>query len=107
MKICCIYRIRNLVNNKSYIGKSTNFESRKKSHINLLRNNSHDNRYLQFAFNKYGEINFKFEIILKLSDNIKNEEISLYERNLIDVYGSFYNRYGYNLTKNGKVIEFQ
>ena len=59
-----IYGIRNKVNNKIYVGKTgMNFGDRWDSHKALLRNNKHDNPYLQNAWNKYGEQNFEFIVI--------------------------------------------
>jgi group I intron endonuclease len=58
-----IYRIRNLVNNKCYIGSSKNINRRWHRHKCGLRNNHHENVILQRAWNKYGEENFVFEVI--------------------------------------------
>ena len=55
-----IYKITNLKNGKFYIGSSLSFESRKKRHLNSLRNKTHHNIYLTRAFEKYGEESFEF-----------------------------------------------
>ncbi len=60
-----IYKITCLKNNKIYIGKSTNIHSRLKSHLNSLKRKEHINIKMQNDFNKFGESNFKFEIIKK------------------------------------------
>lgn len=63
-KICGIYKIVCLVNNKAYIGQTVNnFGDRRDSHFAKLRGNYHDNAELQSDWNKYGEENFRFEII--------------------------------------------
>ena len=63
-----IYGIKNLVNNKIYIGKTgMNFGDRWDSHKSLLRNNKHDNQYLQNAWNKYGAESFDFIIVEECS----------------------------------------
>ena len=60
-----VYHILNLVNNKFYIGSTATlgFIGRWKTHRNQLRINKHPNPHLQSAWNKYGELQFKFEII--------------------------------------------
>lgn len=60
MKICGIYVITNKINSKRYVGQSKDIEDRWNGHKNLLRKNKHDNRHLQWAWNKYGEENFEF-----------------------------------------------
>jgi group I intron endonuclease len=58
-----IYQIRNLENNKIYVGSAVDFTRRTSWHKCRLNKNKHYNDYLQRAWNKYGEENFKFEII--------------------------------------------
>ena len=74
-----IYKIINIVNEKFYIGSARNFDIRKKTHLYTLRNNKHANEYLQLSFNKYGEINFKFQILeeCKLEELISREQYYL------------------------------
>lgn len=57
-----IEKITNLANNKLYIGSSESLYSRMRTHRNLLRRNAHQNRYLQHAWNKYGEKAFQFDV---------------------------------------------
>ncbi len=58
-----VYRITNLINNKSYIGSSIKIDKRFNVHKCLLLGNKHHCKHLQNAVNKYGFENFKFEII--------------------------------------------
>lgn len=58
-----IYKITNILNDKCYIGSSTNLKKRLNRHLNLLKNNKHFSIYLQNSWNKYGEKNFTFEVI--------------------------------------------
>ena len=79
-----IYAIKNLINNKVYIGQTgENFLRRYLHHDWKLRNNSHDNEHLQRAFNKYGSDNFVFEIV-EIVDN--SEELNELEIFYIDKY---------------------
>lgn len=62
-KVCGIYTITNIVNGKMYIGYTNDLYTRGKKHLSELRNKEHNNPYLQNSFNKYGEQNFKFEVL--------------------------------------------
>lgn len=66
-----IYRIRNLKNGKLYIGSAKNLKIRYRSHRNDLKRQKHHSIILQRAWNKYGENNFIFEVIEKVS-NLEN-----------------------------------
>jgi len=58
-----IYKILNIINNNIYVGSSKNIYKRWNRHKKELNKNIHSNTFLQRAWNKYGEKNFKFEII--------------------------------------------
>lgn len=60
-----IYQIRNIINNKIYVGSSSNLNRRKDNHFKSLIKGNHHSKYLQNSFNKYGVINFVFEILAK------------------------------------------
>ncbi len=57
-----VYKIRNKLNNKRYVGSTNNFEKRWADHRKSLRNGD-NSPYLQNAFNKHGEDNFVFEVV--------------------------------------------
>lgn len=84
---CGIYQIRNLITNDLYIGQSINLDNRKINHFWKLRNVLHYNLHLQNAFNKYGEENFIFEILLYCEPN----ELTYYEQALVDKWKPSYN----------------
>jgi len=63
-----IYKIVCKNNNKFYIGSSTNINKRLNDHVGLLKRNKHSNTYLQDAWNKYGEKNFRYEIVETIHD---------------------------------------
>lgn len=58
-----IYKITCIANGKIYIGSTNNFDTRWREHRRKLRLNSHQNKYLQRAWNKYSEAAFTFEIV--------------------------------------------
>lgn len=64
-----IYCVLNTINNKVYIGQtSENFQRRYWHHRWKLQNNCHDNKYLQLSWNKNGGENFIFEVIEVVND---------------------------------------
>lgn len=77
-----IYKITNNVNGKFYIGSSQNISRRWYDHKRELRIQKHHNKYLQRAWNKYGEENFSFEIV----EECKVEELSDREQLYIEKY---------------------
>lgn len=94
-----IYQILNVVNNKKYIGLSRRpFEERKQEHLKNLKGNRHCNRYLQNAWNKYGEENFEFSILENVSLGILLEKEEFY----ITKLQTNNENYGYNLTSGGE-----
>jgi hypothetical protein len=81
-KLSGIYRIRNLTNDKIYIGSAFRFYDRFRVHLSRLNNNKHDNDHLQKSYNKYGKNNFIFEIIeLSTQENIYD-----LEKKYLDIY---------------------
>ena len=94
-KICGIYCIENLINGKRYVGQSIDIYSRWKNHIHSLNGNRSNNTLLQRAWNKYGEDNFKFQILEACAE----EDLDEKERAYINLYNSCEN--GYNIEDGG------
>lgn len=88
-----IYKITNLITNKVYVGSAINLYVRKNIHYSRLRNNKHENSYLQNAWNKDGVESFKFEVI-ELCDSSKLLE---WEQFYIDAYNACDRDCGYNI----------
>lgn len=63
-----IYKITNSVNGKFYIGSATSVARRWQKHRWCLERGIHENQKLQHAWNKYGAISFKCEVIELVSD---------------------------------------
>lgn len=94
-----IYRFRNKINNKSYVGQSLTIGKRIREHLCALNNPSH--QYLiHKSIIKYGIDSFEIEILstFEKKGDIKNI-LNLAEQIYIDFYDSFKN--GYNLTAGG------
>jgi len=58
-----IYRIRNILDDKRYIGGSVDIQQRWAAHLCTLRCGQHHNGHIQKAFDKYGEGAFVFEVL--------------------------------------------
>lgn len=97
----CIYCIKNISNDKIYIGSTKNYRARANEHSCDLRKNRHVNRHLQRSF-CLGN-NFEINIIEKIETLllIKKEE----------EYCSKYNTYdkavGYNMNKPSEMPTFK
>lgn len=63
-----IYKIRNVVNQKFYVGSTVQTKVRFRDHRRKLRTGKHHCAHLQAAWNKYGEDCFKFEIVEEVND---------------------------------------
>ena len=92
-----IYKITNIINKKYYIGSSINIEKRWKGHIRQLNNNTHYNKHLQRAWNKYKQKSFKFEILETIDIELKNT-LRKVEQKYIDSISDW--SMSYNICKN-------
>ena len=91
-----IYLIKNIINNKVYIGSSVNIDRRWVQHKQDLTSGKHHSIHLQQAWDKYGEQNFKFEIIEEVQ---KQEHLISYEQVYLEYYKSYEGDKGYNICK--------
>ena len=95
---CGIYMIQNKVNNKIYIGQAGDIKERWGNHKSTLRRNRHKNRHLQSSWNKYGESNFEFTILLECEES----DLNMYEEYYIFELMAYDPRVGYNKTYGGE-----
>lgn len=93
-----IYQITNLKSGKLYIGQSLNVEKRIKDHQYELSRGIHINRYLQAAWNKYGEANFVFSV---LEEVLCSDDLTRREKYWVDFYGGYESDVLYNLREPG------
>lgn len=94
-----IYKATNIINNKVYIGQTTNtLEYRANQHLRETRSAKKKNTYFHNAINKYGFENFTFEEI----DSAANiNELNKKEQYWIKYYNSTDKSIGYNLDSGG------
>ncbi len=94
-----IYVIINLINKKRYYGSSQHSVSKRiRHHINHLKIQKHKNKFLQRSWNKYGEENFKFEVVAYTT----NDKCLEFEQKCIDKYETHKRENGYNIAKNAQ-----
>ena len=91
-----IYAIHNVVNDKYYIGQAQDINDRWIKHRSRLKNNNHENKHLQNAYNKYGKESFEYFVV----EECNMEELDEKEIMYIQQYNSYDN--GYNQDLGGK-----
>ena len=82
-----VYKIENTLTGDFYIGSSENIHSRLWQHQNKLKLGKHKNIHLQRAYNKYGQSEFEYRILLQC----EKSELLRYEQKLIDKLNPSYN----------------
>lgn len=91
-----IYKIKNKINNKVYIGRTIHgFDVR---YGKKWYENTHNIKLLN-SINKYGHENFEVTKILDVA--FSNKELNLKEKHYIKMYNSTDKKYGYNITIGG------
>lgn len=93
-----IYKITCTGNNKVYVGQSVAIKRRWREHQKALKNGSHYNKYLQRAYDKYGEQSFVYEILEQCPSSKLNEREAFY----IYFFNSF--KDGFNCDLGGSNI---
>ena len=83
-----IYKIINKSNGRIYIGSAKEFKARWKSHASSLRNQKHNNKFLQADFNKCGEEAFVFEVVEVTEGKTKEERLFIEEGYIKQHYDS-------------------
>lgn len=83
-----IYQIQSICKpERIYVGSTVNITNRWNNHIKTLRINKHKNSKLQNHYNKYGESDLQFSVLL----GCEKEELIKNEQFFIDSYNPFFN----------------
>lgn len=98
-----IYCIRCTVNGKLYIGSTSNFKQRWKTHRVQLRGGRHHNVHLQRAWKICGESQFRFIVLM----HCERHELFKWERAFINKYKPHLRNVGYNCTKEVNPNKFR
>lgn len=95
-----IYCIRNMKNDKKYIGQTTkNIDNRIRQHFYNLDSGKHKNKHLQNAWIKYGKESFEYFLLKTCS----KEELDYYEKYYISEYNTTNTNFGYNKESGGNL----
>lgn len=87
-KISGIYKIQsNIKPERNYIGSAINIHVRWLRHLNDLRNNRHHSSKLQRHYDKYGEEDLQFSILLRCPQ----KKLIFFEQQQIDFYSPYFN----------------
>lgn len=88
MKLSCIYKIQSIIKpERCYIGSAICSPKRWNLHLHKLRTNKHENSKLQNHYNKYGESDLQFSILV----GCDKEDLIKQEQFFIDIYNPYFN----------------
>jgi group I intron endonuclease len=88
MKLSGIYKIQSTIHpERIYIGSAVNIENRWYEHLKKLRRNKHHSIKLQNHFNKYGENDLTFSIVL----GCDKQCLIIHEQYFLDALDPFFN----------------
>ena len=88
MKISGIYKIQSLIKpNRIYIGSAVNIKHRWECHVSDLGLNKHHSVKLQRHYNKYGQKDLKYSLLL----GCDKEDLIKIEQYFIDSYNPYFN----------------
>jgi group I intron endonuclease len=74
-----VYEIKNKINEKIYLGCSSNIDKRLRKHFKDLSKNRHFNIHLQNAYNKYGMDNFETNILIQFYHTYDEDQCLRFE----------------------------
>jgi len=88
-----VYQIRCVITGQIYVGSAVDLRARWNAHCRDLRCGEHPNRYLQEAWDHYGEANFEFSVLELVADSERLQA----EQSWIDRTGCTDREIGFNI----------
>lgn len=88
-----VYIIKNTKTGKSYVGSTSSFKMRMKSHFSALKTHKHSSKQMQKDFDLYGKDSFVCKVIGQYNDKL---EALRMEKFYICMLRATNKRYGYN-----------
>lgn len=83
-----VYKIQSIIHpERIYIGSGNSIGCRWKTHRYLLKNNKHHSKKLQRHYNKYGEDDLRFEVLMEC----KKEQLIRKEQCYINIFQPYFN----------------
>lgn len=92
-RVSCVYHILCIPTGKVYVGSANDLRRRWSRHRGRLRRGQHENRPLQQAWSKYGEVNFRLEIL----EVVPRNQLLTAEQAWLDGSGCTLRGVGFNL----------
>jgi group I intron endonuclease len=88
MYVSGVYKIQSILYpERCYIGSTNNFTRRRREHFYNLRNNKHDSPKLQNHYNKYGENDLAFSVVVECEE----ERAVVKEQCYINIFKPWFN----------------
>jgi group I intron endonuclease len=94
-----VYRLRNKIDGKVYIGQTVNLKRRRAEHFSHASGG--EKHPLYDAIRKYGKKNFQLDVLCSCFDVY---EADIIEKSMIAYYHSRDRRFGYNLCRGGQAF---
>lgn len=93
LQVSGIYQIQCTPTGKVYIGSAVSVSARWQQHRKRLRNGNHHNRYIQSAWDRYGEANFQISVL----ELVNRSDLLAAEQSWIDKTRCTTREFGFNL----------
>ena len=105
--ISCVYKITCKANGKFYIGSTNDLVKRRIIHRFELKFERHFNKFLQADFNLYGDENFIFKVVERVSSLVGRNDLYKLEQKYMDELNPEYNIIRKVTYKNAEKSKFK